>query len=301
MDNKIFTDTSDFYSIVTGDIIDVGSHQYKVIGNSKELRFGIEDPKFWVKRVVDLNSSQRKIIKLTFLESFKTYLGGIKIKCFRSPLKESKVLEIVKGHPNFMQGETFFDTSKNNIRVLDVIRGKSFLYFIDSFKMKYDLYFKSVLPEVLKKLIRAFEGIHFLHTKGLKHGDIRNDHIIVEKKTSNFVWIDFDYDFQATENPLGMDIYGLGNILAYAVGKGFHNSYMIENDKYTYSDLADRICLEDFSLLDRRRFMNLRKIYPVIPKSLNNILMHFSLGADVYYEHVDEIIEDLNRTLTLFD
>ena len=38
--------------------------------------------------------------------------------------------------------------------------------------------------------------------------------------------------------------------------------------------------------------MNLRKLYPFIPVTLNSILMHFSTGAGVYYEAVEEIIED---------
>ena len=38
-------------------------------------------------------------------------------------------------------------------------------------------------------------------------------------------------------------------------------------------------------------------MYPDIPSTLNDILMHFSRGANVYYEFVEEIIEDLNRCL----
>ncbi len=79
-----------------------------------------------------------------------------------------------------------------------------------------------------------------------------------------------------------------------------HNAYMIKTDEYAYGDLANRLEQEDFSLLDRRRLMNLRKLHPLIPETLNNILMHFSIGADVYYEFVDEIVEDLNRCLMAF-
>ena len=34
------------------------------------------------------------------------------------------------------------------------------------------------------------------------------------------------YDFETSENPFSLDIFGLGNILIYAIGKGFHNAYM---------------------------------------------------------------------------
>ena len=163
--------------------------------------------------------------------------------------------------------------------------------------MKYDDYFHQVLPGILKKLVPAFEAIRFLHINGFKHGDIRNDHIIINRDTNSYVWIDYDYDYEATENPFGLDIFGLGNILLYAIGKGFHNLQMIRNDARIYGDLIDRIEPADFSILDKWRFMNLRKLYPTIPKTLNDILMHFAQGADVYYEVVEELNEDLNRCL----
>ena len=119
----------------------------------------------------------------------------------------------------------------------------------------------------------------------------------MNRESGNYVWIDFDYDYEATENPFGLDIFGLGNILIYAVGKGFHNLQMISSDERIYGNLIDRIEPEDFSILEKWRFINLRKLYPTIPKMLNDILMHFSQGAHIYYEEVDELNEDLNRCL----
>ena len=123
---------------------------------------------------------------------------------------------------------------------------------------------------------------------------------MVNSETGNLVWIDFDYDYMVKENPFSLDIFGLGNILAYAIGKGFHERYMIINDKHKYGDFAEKIVEDDFSFLDQRRFVNLRKLYPIIPATLNNILMHFSKGSEVFYETTDEIIEDLNRCLQAF-
>jgi hypothetical protein len=132
---------------------------------------------------------------------------------------------------------------------------------------------------------------------GLKHGDIRKEHILVTRKIGNYVWIDFDYDFEAGENPFVMDIFELGNILLLAVGKGFHDLPMIEHNASMYGDLIDRLNSDDFSLLKKFRLINLQKIYPYIPKMLNDILMHFSTASEVYYESVEEMIEDLNRCL----
>jgi serine/threonine protein kinase len=297
-----FTDTTDFFAIDYGDEILIGGKRYLVKGFARESRFGIEDPKFWVKRATDTETGERKFIKLTFFESFETSIGGVKIRCFRNPDKEGKILALVKNHPSFMQGETHLDVKGNIVRVLNVVRGPNFLRYIDQFNMKYEDYFQLALPGILKKLVQAFEAIRFLHINGFKHGDIRNDHIIVDHDNGTYVWIDYDYDYEATENPFGLDIFGMGNILIYAIGQGFHNLQMITSDTLTYGDLIDRIRREDFSLLNKRRFINLRILYPTIPKMLNDILMHFSQGAHVYYEVVDELLEDLNRCLySIFD
>ncbi|MGD2273030.1 MAG: protein kinase [Desulfobacterales bacterium] len=297
MRSRRFTDTSDFFSIDYGDEILIGGKSYVVKGFARESRFGMDDPKYWVKRVMDSETGERKIIKLTFLESFEITLGGVKIRCFRSPDKEGKILDLVQGHLSFMQGKAHIDEKGNNVRVLDVVSGPSFYSYIHNFKMIYEKYYFKVLPGILKNLVEAFEAVRFLHLNDFKHGDIRNDHIIVNRERAKYVWIDFDYDYEATENPFGLDILGLGNILIYAVGKGFHTLDLINREKKIYGDLIDRIDREDLSILDKRRFINLKKLFPLIPKSLNDILLHFSQGAEIYYELVEEMIEDLNRCL----
>jgi len=294
MAEHVIEDTTNFFLIKNGDLIRVGQRVYKIIGHAHESQFGIDDPKLWVLRAVDSESKDRKILKLAFFETFYTTLGGAKIRCFRSPEKEANILKITRNNPHFMKGRDYKDVMGNNIRVLDVVRGKNYLLYIDSFKMTYERYFKTVLPGVLLKLIDVFKAINFLHLNGFRHGDIRNDHLFVERETGNFVWIDFDYDFEATENPFSLDIFGLGTILSYTIGKGFHTAYMITNDRHRYGDLIDKVDGNDFSLLDRSMLLNLKKLYPIIPRPLNDILMHFSRSADVYYEFVDEILEDLN-------
>ncbi|MFZ7112349.1 MAG: protein kinase [Desulfatiglandales bacterium] len=297
MEGRLYQDTSEIFSIDHGDIIQIQDKRYLVTGHERERRFGMDDPKFWVKRAIDLDNGDKKILKLTFLESFDTRFGKTSIKCFRNPLKEAMILDAVKDHPHFMHGMSFRDAKDNIIRVLDIVRGPNFFLYIDSQQMGHRTYFDEVLPGILKRLIKAFDAIRYLHHMGFKHGDIRNDHIIVEQDTGNYVWIDFDYDYEALENPYSLDIFGLGNILINAVGKGFHNIQMILADPIIYGDLKDRLERDDFSIIHKRRFINLRKLYPYIPKTLNDILMHFSIGANVYYEYVEEMIEDLNRCL----
>ncbi len=297
---KIVTDTTDFFSINYGDIIRIQDRKFRVTGHAREMRFGIEDPKFWVKKAVDLKTGRRKYIKLAFHEEFDIKLGGVNIKCFRNPEKEGGVLNLVKDHPNFMQGDVYHDEKGNNIRVLDIVSGVNFLFYIDALKMTYDEYFKKHMPFILRELIKLFEAIQYLHSNGFTHGDIRNDHVIKETKSGNLVWIDFDYDYETGDNPFSLDIFGIGNILNYTIGKGFHTYYHIKNNKHIYEGLEERVFFEDFSLLDQRRLINLRKLYPQIPDTLNNLLLHFSNGAEIMYESVEEIIEDMHRCLQAF-
>ncbi len=297
MKERLFTDTSNFLSIDYGDIIQIDQKQYKITGHERERRFGMDDPKLWVKKAIDLATGENKILKLTYFETFETHLGGIKIHRFRNPEKEGDILNLVKNHPHFMHGTVHKDVKGNNIRVLEIVHGTNLLLYLGAFTLKYEEYFQTVLPGILKNLVRAFEAIRFLHMKGFNHGDIRNDHVIVEEKTGNYVWIDFDYDYQSSENPYSLDIFGMGNILIYTIGMGFHTLYDIKNNRSKYGALLDDMEKEDFSVLENGRFLNLRKIYPMIPTMLNDIVMHFSRGANVYYELVEEIIEDINRCL----
>jgi hypothetical protein len=297
MEGRQVEDTTDFFAIDYGDVILVGDKKYTVTGNERERRFGIESPKFWVKRALDTETEEKKIIKLAFLESFEITLGGVRIRCFRNPDKEEEILALVRDHPHFMHGTSHKDSKGNSIRILDIVRGQDFFVYIDSIGMGHESYFQKMLPGIMKKLVQAFEAIRFLHVHGFRHGDIRNDHIIIERDTGNYVWIDFDYDYEAGENPFGLDIFGLGSILLYAIGKGFHNLHMIENEPFIYGDLKNHLEPGDFSILDKWRFINLRKLYPYIPATLNDVLMHFSRGASVYYEFVEEVIEDLNRCI----
>lgn len=289
-------DISDFFSIDCGDEIEIGGRIYRITGHEKERRFGIDDPKFWVKRAVDTETLERKIIKFAFFESFVTRLGGVEIKCFRDPEKEAEILELMKGHPLFMQGVSYSDGRKSNVRVLEIVHGSNLFVKTDALHMDHRAYFETRLPGILRKLIDAFEAICILHKNGYRHGDVRNDHIIVEQATGNYVWIDYDYDYLAPENPFSLDIFGMGNILLYTIGKGFLDVFTIASYP-AYSDLIDRIDADDFSIIDKSRLMNIQKIYPYVPDELNNILLHFSKGTPVFYETVDELLEDLTVAL----
>ncbi|NJL59129.1 MAG: hypothetical protein HC887_05260 [Desulfobacteraceae bacterium] len=196
---------------------------YLIRHNAKEGRFGLDDEvKFWVKRAIDLNTGETKIIKLVFYEKFMAHIGGIDFECFRSPRKEARILKIVRDHQHFMHGYSVHDEQDNIVRVLDIIYGETLANHVRNkgSEMTHERYFYEELPMILDNYILCIEAIRFLHERGEKHGDIRRDHILIDRDNEIYRWIDFDYNFRHRENIYGYDLFGLGNVLMYLVGMG---------------------------------------------------------------------------------
>lgn len=285
----IFTDTTEFMNITYGDVIKVGGRHYLVLGDERERRFGMEDPKFWVKRCVELESGQYRILKLEFQESFDQHIGPLTITCHRSAAKEARILRLVAGDARFMQGQAVRDERGNLVRVLERVAGRRLDLNIEDLHQDHKAYFHELFPNILAHFIEACRAIHFLHSHGENHGDIRRDHLYVDHKTGNYCWIDFDYGYDAAENPFGLDLFGLGNILAFISGQGVHTT----QDHPERADISEADC----ALFFRHRIVNLRKLFPYVPERLNAVLMHYSAGSEVYYETVPELLADLEPCL----
>ena len=295
---RVFTDTSSFMNITHGDVIVVGGRHYWVYGEETEGRFGIdEQPKLWVKRAWDLESGERKILKLAFLENFTIKVGGVEVRCFRSPTKEARILDKIYDDPRFMQGFSVEDDAGNLVRVLDRIKGISVFNWMRRVDSSHEEYFHWEFPALLASVIESVRAIALLHEDREIHGDIRNDHLWLDRETGNWRWIDFDYAYEWTENPFGMDLYGLGNVLLFTAGKGFFNAGNLADSlpRGAPSDL--RLEPEDFSLFVGHRIMNLAKLFPYIPNSLNRILMRFAHKVEILYTDTAELIADLERCL----
>lgn len=295
---RLVEDTSEFMSIDHGDVIAIGGRHYLVLRDECERRFGMEDPKYWVKRCRELETGTRKILKLVFHEMFPLKIGEFEVRCHRSPEKEARILNLVRGDWRFMQGESLFDTKRNVVRVLDVIKGKRLDTQVEDIEADHKTYFHEYFPEIFEKFLGSCDAISFLHSRWEKHGDIRRDHLWVEYDSGRYRWIDFDYAFDFHENPWGLDIFGLGNILLFLVGKGEHTPLTLSQGSADYTTPAS-LEVEDFLLMWPNRLANLRKIFPYIPKELNNVLMHFAAGSYVFYDHVDEMLEELRPCLKL--
>jgi tRNA A-37 threonylcarbamoyl transferase component Bud32 len=291
---NVVTDTTQFMSIQADDILELDGSYYLVRGEEVEGRFGLDgEPKYWVKRVIDLADGSSKIIKLVFHEKFLMQLGSLQIECFRSPVKEARILDKIRGDHRFMQGVNVLDSAGNQVRILDRIQGKRYYDHIHELEMDHEVYFYEHFPSIFDRIIGCVEAINRLHRIEELHGDIRNDHILIERGSGAYRWIDFDYTYDWAENPFGVDLYGLGNILMFTVGKGFHN--LPDLAACGPAGMKIRSCLEpgDLSLFFKHRIANLQKLFPYIPDSLSYVLLHFSQGAGVFYEHTDELLQDL--------
>ena len=298
--SRVYTDTTDFTSIDYSDIIAVEGRYFLITSYTKEGRFGVDEQiKQWVPKVEDLESGVQYIVKLVFRETFNMRLGQFMVTCYRSPEKEARILELVQGHPHFMQGESLLDAAGNLVRVLIPVSGNRLDKVIHSESSHKD-YFSKELPLILEQFLGCLKAIGFLHQNGFRHGDIRRDHIFVDRNTGLYYWIDFDYDFYLPEKPFALDLFELGNILIYLSGRGDYHPREILADPAMGEAVVQTLTPSDFSLLTRNRVVNLQKIFPYIPDALNNILLHFSVGTDVFYETVEELHTDLDSALHEF-
>jgi hypothetical protein len=286
----IFKDTSSFMSILGGNVLRLGGNDFFVLGDTWEGRFGIDDqPKFWVKYAVDLTTGDKKIVKLVFSEEFETDLGFIKVRHRRSPEKESAIIELVQDNPRFMQGYTVTDSVGNQVRVIDFIRGKSLYVTLPALDMTHEEYFHEHLPGVMKELIACIEALAALHAQEQHHGDVRSDHILIEHDSRHFIWIDFDYSVNYSD----YDIWSMGNVITFVVGKGIHTFDGVTREPKSYPLCQGGFVEDDALPLAKHRVANLRKLFPYIPKALNDILMRFSVGSIDFYENLESPAADL--------
>lgn len=288
---KIYKDTSDFFRVEYGNVVILNEKPFLILHNAKEGRFGLDDEeKFWVKRSVDLTDGSRKILKLVFHEKFTANIAGIPFECFRSPKKEARILKLVAGHKNFMHGYAVEDEKGNIVRILDVINGETIHAHVQNLKIDHKAYFYELFPDILSKYIECIKAVKFLHENNEKHGDIRRDHIFIDRNSGNFRWIDFDYNYRHRENIYGYDLFGLGNILIFLTGMG--DLMMTDLQKQNHPALS-LLTDDDVNIVFHNRVANLKKVYPYIPEILNTALMHFSRGANWFYDNTGQLLEDL--------
>ena len=288
---EVHEDTSSYMAILGGNVLRLDGNDYFVMADTREGRFGIDDqPKFWVKSVFDLTSGERKIIKLVFHEQFSTNIGMIKIRCKRNPHKESAFLDLVRGDQRFMQGRTVEDTCGNCVRIIDFIKGPSLYNHLIKLELTHEQYYHEVLPQIMREqIIPCIEAMARVHRAGQHHGDIRNDHIFVERETGIYRWIDFDYEVNFSD----YDVWSMGNVITYVVGKGPHTFHEIRREPESYPQLSSPLDEHDAMVFHEHRISNLRKLFPYIDMALNDILMRFSRGSIAFYADLDEQLREL--------
>jgi len=287
---SIFEDSTSYMNIFGGSVLRLERNDYFVLGDATEGRFGIDDqPKFWVKNAVDLETGKRKVIKLVFHEEFTATLGIVRIRCRRSPAKESAILSLTRDHPRFMDGKEIEDAKGNLIRIVDFIPGSSLFQYLGNLTLPHEEYYQTVLPSVMEQVIACAEALAYLHEQGQHHGDVRNDHILIERDTGLFRWIDFDYHV----NYADYDLWSFGNVINHVAGKGTHTVHGVRREAKNYPSLSAPIQEEDTMLLFGNRIANLHKLFPYIDRRLNDILMRFSSTSQNFYTDFGTLIRDL--------
>jgi hypothetical protein len=288
---RIHKDTTDFFRVEYDDVVVLGRKPYLIRHNAKELRFGLVDEvKFWVKRAIDLTTGRLKILKLVFHERFVVNIGGMEFECLRSPWKEGRILNLVAYSNNFMHGFSVEDEKGNQVRVLDFIKGSPLSTHVGHMDLDHETYFYQYFPGIFDNFMECIQAILFLHEHGEKHGDIRRDHILIDSDSGRYRWIDFDLNYRHRENIYGYDLFGLGNVLVFLVGKG---DLLLRDLKNRDHPALSILKEEDLNIVFGNRVVNLKKIYRYIPESLNQVLMHFSQGANWFYENTAQLVEDL--------
>lgn len=291
---EVLTDTTEAMNIHRGHVIALEDRLYAVMGNCYETRFGISDqPKYWVLRCTDLETGEDKIVKTVFNEEFIVRIGPLRIRCYRSPQKESEVLELTRGDMRFMQGRTVFDSANNQVRLLDFIPGPSLFDHILAWNEDHEAYVFGEMQNILHRLIESIEAIDMLHQHDLCHGDIRNDHLIIDRRNDRIRWIDFDLKQDFSD----FDVWSIGNVISYVVGQGIHSFHQVLRSDEFPDSVKKGLRPEDASVFFNYRVMNLRKLFPYIPGCINDILMRFSVGTTDYYESLAEVAEDLGNAL----
>ncbi len=293
---KITSDTTDFMRVEPDTVLRLEGNDYFIRTDATEGRFGIDDqPKFWVKYAVDLQTGEKKVLKLVFYEDFTSRIGPFLLRAHRDPIKESNVLDIVRDHPHFMQGRTIRDQAGNPVRVIDFLRGKNLYQYLPRIKSDHETYFFEIMPAILTNLLDAFEAIAFLMSHSKQHGDIRSDHIIIEADTGRHIWIDFDFQVSHSD----YDLWCLGNVFASVIGKGNHMIRDVQLNPKGYPGIRDSIYLtpEDCLIVSKGRIANLCKLFPYIPEKINLVLTNFSVGTDHFYEDINMLLDHLHEAL----
>lgn len=292
---RILEDVTNFFDVNYGDVLLIDGIGYLVRGTETEKKFGMEgEPKPWVKSCINLVSGEPKIVKLPFHEEFACVVNGIPSRCLRNPDKEARILDKTAGHPGFMQGFHRLDAVGNNVRVLDRIAGSSLDNVIGGIPGNHQVYYEMHLKRILEGLVYAYQSIADLHLMREIHGDITADHLFVERSTGLFKWIDFDYDYSEKNNFFTLDVFEMGMLLNFVVGKGHLSLNEIRSE---HPHVMETLLPDDMNANFPNRLANLRLVYPYISKRLNSILMKFAKRSALKYEDANTLAKDVASVL----
>ena len=222
-------DTSDFFRVDYDDVVILDDVPYFVRNNEREGRFGLEDEqKFWVKRASNLLTGEVKILKWVFRERFEARIGNLVFECVRSPQKEARILELVRGRPDFMQGKTVLDSSGQPAPDPGLYQGQNAGPDHARTGQEPRGFFLSTTFPRCSTSLSASSRPSASCTSTTRSTAISGGTISSRTwRPGRYRWIDFDFNYRHGESRFGFDLFGLGNVLLFITGRGDITTYRL--------------------------------------------------------------------------
>ena len=162
--------------------------------------------------------------------------------------------------------------------------------------LDHETYFHEVLPGVLTNLLEAFRALNSSSTRrGSSTGMCGPTICSWSRPPAGMSGSTSDYEVSHSD----YDLWSLGNVLCFIVGKGNHhpNEVVCKPGNYPNPLCGQELTNDDLLLSGQNRVANLAKLFPYIPLDLNRILMRFSAGTEAFYGSVEELVDDLERVV----
>ena len=268
-------DTADFFRVDYDDVVVLEGIPYFVRNNEREGRFGLDDEqKFWVKRAGNLLTGELKVLKWVFRERFEAKIGNLVFECVRSPQKEARILELVRGRPEFMQGTTVLDSAGQPAPHPGLHPRQDALPDRARTWAGPRGFLLQPLPHRCSTSISGSSRPSVFFTRTTRStatsGATTSSRTRRRAGTAGSISTSTIATARAA-SPTTSSASGTSSSSSPAAATSPRTGCSLDKP-----DILDRLTEDDVNIVFHNRVNNLKKIYPYIPEKLNRVLMHFS-------------------------
>jgi len=118
----------------------------------------------------------------------------------------------------------------------------------------------------------------------------------VERDTGRYRWIDFDYDYKEKDDLTSHDVFEMGTLLAFVVGKDYLSYSQL---KRISPEIASNLKPSDMLAIFPNQVANLKLVYPYIHDQINEIILRFAQGSQHEYSDAHMLAADIARVSEL--